>query len=145
MNVEFCSIELRDADWKEFADFGKGITECFVETESEWFSAHFPFVWNYGDEPTDGTGGPPVSNPLEFHLCLQDMRDQAAAIRKYDLRAMLLEDADFLGLNTEYELEPYVFDWVDKTAAALESLASELRALTTKKRVPFNQNGDRNG
>jgi hypothetical protein len=118
-------------EWGEFSDFGEMLAEAFaLETNSEqeaWFDAYFPFFWSSGDEPSDGINGPPVSNPLEFRVILEDMNTNAAVTRHYALDEILRDDiAGHIGAGGKY-VDAAGQAWAEKTAAALEALAREIR------------------
>lgn len=42
----------------------------FILKEGEWFTADFPACWDFGDDPSDGNGGPPVSDAMTMRACI---------------------------------------------------------------------------
>lgn len=102
-----------------------GYKDRIIELEEAEYRVMFPFFWSTGEVPTDGFGGQPVSNPLEIRV-IRDNGDYDDPVLTVDLRHTLLEDvAD----HSDYDgsLSPEGAEWAEKTAAALEGVATELR------------------
>jgi hypothetical protein len=115
-------------NWEGAEEFGQILAEAFAENgDGEWVDAFFPFIWANGTEPSDGTGGKPVQNPLEFRVYLKDMDGNPAVIRSYDLAAMLRDDIEAqVDRDSRYDEDGK--EWATRTADALEALAREIRS-----------------
>jgi hypothetical protein len=129
--VSDLQIEARDnPTWAGYESVGEILTEAFIEEDPGWYDVYFPHMWSYADfdeTPSDGMSGPPVSNPLEFYVYLKDVNERAAVIRHYDVGALLRECADSM-IGGDF-LDGEGAKWADATAAALEKLAADLRAI----------------
>jgi hypothetical protein len=118
--VSDLQIEARDnPTWAGYESVGEILTEAFIEED--------PGYADFDETPSDGMSGPPVSNPLEFYVYLKDVNERAAVIRHYDVGALLRECADSM-IGGDF-LDGEGAKWADATAAALEKLAADLRAI----------------
>jgi hypothetical protein len=136
--MSFCKVTVNpEQSWGEHQDFGDIMVEAFSGAEFEAFvHAYFPFIWSVGERPSDGEWGPPVSNPLELRVVLEDIEGWAAVTRSYDLAAMLEDDIQmFISRSGDYGPEGATDgsnEWAERTASALEALAAKIRAPMVK-------------
>lgn len=84
---------------------------------------HFPACW----VDSDGTGGPPVENPLVMHFCVDHPDGYPLLKYALDLEELVMEEVDssanLSGMVARQEPSRAVFE---KMAAAFRSLADKI-------------------